>query len=279
MLNNHFQEGTLSKNITTILFAVLIFVNPVASRSTQSSPNSFVEENKWDGTLRRIQVPILMYHYVGILPTEADTTRIKLTVSPGIFLAHLRYLQEQGYTTISFYELDAALKQGSSLPHRPIILTFDDGYIDHYITVFPALSSFGFTGTFFIITGRADAHDPRYMTWEQIQEMAQAGMSMESHTKTHSDLQNRDRDSLVYELQGSFESLQYYTGRSSRIFAYPAGRYDDMTMQVLRELSVWMAVSTRPGNLHTTNNRLETPRLRISGEMTVGQLAALLQRG
>jgi peptidoglycan/xylan/chitin deacetylase (PgdA/CDA1 family) len=196
-----------------------------------------------------------------------------------MFQAQMRYLQEQGYHTISLYQLDDALLHGESLPSQPVILTFDDGYIDHYISVFPALHSLGFTGTFFIITGRADANDPRYMNWHQIREMSDAGMSMESHTKTHQDLRNRDYEFLIYELQGSLESLQYYTGHMPHMFSYPAGEYDEATLVVLSQLPIWRAVTTQPGDFQTTDNRLEMPRIRIHSTTTVSSLAALLQRG
>ena len=88
---------------------------------------------------------------------------------------------------------------GTPLPPTSIILTFDDGYIDHYVTVLPILQEMGFVGTYFIITGRADVNDPAYINWTQIKTMADAGMSIESHTKSHLDLLGRDRDLLVPE--------------------------------------------------------------------------------
>jgi peptidoglycan/xylan/chitin deacetylase (PgdA/CDA1 family) len=229
-----------------------------------------------DGTLRRIRVPILMYHYISPLPEDADAYRQDLTITPDVFHAHMQYLHDEGYSTISMYQLDEALKQGTPLPPNPIILTFDDGYIDAYTTVFPILREFGFTGTFFIITGRADANDPDYVNWQQISEMAAAGMSMESHTKNHADLRGRNYDFLVYELLGSIESLQAYTGIEPHMFAYPIGHYDGMTLDVVRELPVWRAVTTQAGMLQTTDNRLEMPRVRVSGDTGVSGLAYLL---
>jgi peptidoglycan/xylan/chitin deacetylase (PgdA/CDA1 family) len=234
-------------------------------------------ESPWDGTLRRIHVPILMYHYVSNLPPDADATRIDLTVVPDMFRAHMRYLVEQGYTTISLYQLDDALRRGTLLPPNPVVLTFDDGYIDHYTSVFPILQEFGFTGTFFIITGFVDNNDPAYMTWNQIGEMAVADMSMESHTKTHRDLRNRDYDFLVYELLGSLESLTAHLGNTPHMFAYPVGHYDDAVLGVLSQTSVWRAVTTENGALQTTDNRLEMPRIRIHGTTGVNGLASLLR--
>ena len=230
----------------------------------------------FDGTLRRIHVPVLMYHYVSELPPDADEFRQDLTITPNVFRAHMAYLQEQGYTTISLYQLHEALLTGAELPPRPVVLTFDDGHIDHYLNVLPVLQDFGFTGTFFIITNLADVGHPDYVSWQQIQTMAAAGMDMESHTKSHRDLRERDADLLIYEILGSIESLEAHLQRPVRLFAYPAGRYDDLTLAVLGSTPVLRALTTRFGAYHTSDNRLELPRLRISGDMGVAGLAHLL---
>ncbi|MBZ0284860.1 MAG: polysaccharide deacetylase family protein [Anaerolineae bacterium] len=261
------------------LLPLFILVTVLGSSVNAQTPSSESLAPQWDGTLRRIRVPILMYHYVSELPAQADDIRIGLTVTPPLFRAHLAYLKEQGYTTISLYDLDNALLRGIPLPPKPVILTFDDGYIDHYIHVFPALQEYGFTGTFFIITGLADEKAQGYMTWEQIQTMAAAGMSMESHTKTHADLRDRDYEFLVYELLGSLESLAALNGHKSHMFAYPVGRYDDATLSVLEQLPVWRAVTTQPGLLHTTDNHLELPRQRVTGNMSVSGLEYILLNG
>ena len=121
-----------------------------------------------DNTLRRIHVPILMYHYVGELPTNADVYRRDLTISTRLFRQHLQYFLEHDYTPISLYNLDAALLSGSPLPDKPIILTFDDGYIDHYTNVFPALTDFGFQATFFVLTDFTDEQIGRASCRERV---------------------------------------------------------------------------------------------------------------
>lgn len=104
-------------------------------------------------------------------------------------------------------------------------------------------------------------------------------MSMESHTKNHPGLRERDYDFLIYELLGSLESLNAHIGRASRMFAYPVGQYDEMTLGVLEQLPVWRAVTTQPGTFQTTDNRLEMPRVRIHGTTGVNALASLLRSG
>jgi peptidoglycan/xylan/chitin deacetylase (PgdA/CDA1 family) len=256
-----------------MLFVLGGSVHPANALSPQSNDG----ETPWDGTLRRIHVPILMYHYISELPFDADATRVDLTVVPDMFRAHMRYLVEQGYSTVSLYQLDDALLHGEPLPPNPVVLTFDDGYIDHYTNVFPILKEFALTATFFIITGFVDGNESAYMNWDQINEMAAAGMSMESHTKTHRDLRNRDYDFLVYELLGSLESLDAHLGHTPHMFSYPIGHYDDAVLGVLPQTSVWRAVTTENGALQTTDNRLEMPRIRIHGTTGVSGLASLLR--
>lgn len=268
-----------------ILLTALIFSRASAMPARQDDPDAggilaavLAEENTWDGVLRRIRVPILMYHYISAPPEDADEFRIGLSVPPELFRTHMEHLRFSGYTPISLYQLNAALMTGQPLPPKPVVLTFDDGYIDHYTQAFPILREYGFTATFFIITGRADANDPNYLSWTQISEMASAGMSMESHTKDHLDLRGRDYDFLIYQMLGSMESLLAYTGRQTRFFSYPSGQYDANTLAVLRRLPVWRAVTTQPGVLHTTDNTLEMTRLRVTNTTSVEALEDLLQR-
>jgi peptidoglycan/xylan/chitin deacetylase (PgdA/CDA1 family) len=229
-----------------------------------------------DGTLRRIRVPILMYHYISPLPEEADEIRQDLTIEPDLFRAHLQYLHDNGYGPISLYDLHRALLTGARLPAKPVILTFDDGYIDHYTYVFPMLQAYDFSATFFVITGLVDAGHPDYLSWEQVVEMAEAGMDMEPHTKTHQALHERSHDFLIYEMLGSRESLAAHTGVEPYMFSYPAGRYDEATLQVGQALNIWRAVTTEAGMLHTTDNRLEVARVRVHGGTSPAGLGYLL---
>ena len=229
-----------------------------------------------DDTIRRVRVPILMYHYVSLLPPDADDIRQGLTVSPETFRQHIEFLSSEGYTSISLYEINEALEYGKSLPSKPIILTFDDSYIDHYTYAFPILQEFGFTGTFFVITDFSDNQNPNHMTWEQIKEMSGAGMSMESHTKSHKTLVDKSYDFLVWEIIGSIEAIETHTGQRPGIFSFPVGKYDEETLKTLDTTSIIRAVTTEYGTFHTMHDAILSPRLRVTGEMGVAGLRHLL---
>lgn len=269
------------RNVFIGLVVLLLLISSLPTltpfKAQEITPEPIPESTSQpDGTLRRIHVPILMYHYISPLPEDADVYRIDLTVEPEIFATHLEYLRDNDYQTISLYELHNALLYGAELPPKPIILTFDDGHLDHYTHAFPMLQTFGFSATFFVITGLADRNHPDYITWEHIREMANAGMHMQPHTKTHIDLRERDNDRLIYEILGSVESLEAHTQQTARVFAYPAGRYDDNTLAIVDALNIQRAVTTQFGAYHTTDNMLEVSRLRVTGNMSAAGLAQLL---
>ncbi len=229
-----------------------------------------------DGTLRRIAVPLLMYHYISTPPEDADIYRQDLSVTPETFRQQMQYLADNGYHTISLYDLTRALRQGMPLPSDPVVLTFDDGYRDAYENAFPVLKEFGFTGTFFVITTRLDVGDPAYLSWTQAAEMAAAGMSIESHTKDHPNLRERDNDFLIYQILGSVESIEAHTGHRPHMLAYPSGRWDAHVLAVLPEVGIWAAVVTEGGIEHTTDSIYLLRRVRISGETDLPMFAALL---
>ncbi len=269
----------LRSQIFWALLTSIVLTLSIQSSTSQQPSESLSQTSIADGTLRRIYVPILMYHYVGPLPEDADRYRTELTVSAQRFREHIEFLVSQGYSSTSLYEVNNALLTGAPLPPKPIVLTFDDGYTDHYTNVLPILREYNFTGTFFIITGYADQGLTQHLSWAQIQEMGYNGMSIEPHTKSHIDLRQRPREQLIYEIVGSMESIQAHTGQKGTIFAYPGGRYDEQTLSIIQQTGVQRAVTTTHGAWLTTDNRYELPRLRVSGEMSVAALAQLLRSG
>jgi len=229
-----------------------------------------------DGVSRTLTVPILMYHYVSTPPDPNDSLRVDLSVTPAQFASHLAYLTENGYETINLYDLALALQTGAPLPERPIILTFDDGYADHFTNACPLLQQYGCTGTFFLVTGFIDAGEPAYLTWDQVTKMRQAGMSVEPHSYDHTDLRDRSIEYLVWETLGPKEAIEARTGEPVRFFCYPSGKYDDRLIEVLESEGYWGAVSTEQGAEHCSADMFRLQRIRVRGSYDAEDLAAIL---
>ena len=223
-----------------------------------------------------LKVPILMYHYISDPPAGADEYRTDLSVSPAAFREQMTYLRDNGYTPVDLYALSTAIVGYTELPDKPVIITFDDGYIDNYHNAFPILEEFGFVGTFFVISEFVDRGREGYMNWGMIEEMARAGQRIESHSRTHPDLTRKDHDGLIWEILGAQETIAAHIGYRPRYFCYPGGDYNEATIQVLRDLDYWGAVTTASGSWHGFNNRFEWERLRLHNFTTMADFVRLV---
>ena len=225
---------------------------------------------------RTVQVPILMYHYISIPPYGADEIRTDLSVTPDTFREQMAYLVSNGFTTIDLYHLSLAIANERELPPRPVIITIDDGYRDAYENAFPILQEYGLKATFFVATEFVDQEHQAYLTWPMVEEMAAAGMRVESITKTHADLHGHDRDYLIWQILGSQETIAAHIGYTPRYFAYPFGHYDDQTIQILQELGFWGALTIANGTQHGFDDRYEWTRLRVRNSTTLEEFAMLV---
>lgn len=218
-----------------------------------------------------------MYHYVSELPADADAIRRGLTVAPELFEEHLRYLHDQGYETVFLRDLIETLSTGKPLPEKPIVLTFDDGYIDAYTTIFPLLQKYGFVGEFFVLSTPAHFEAPAYLTWAEMREMAEGGMSIQAHGRDHYDLRNRDVDFLVYQILGIKQAVEAHTDQPALFFCYPSGRYDDQVLRVVESAGYWGGVTTDWGATQSLANRYTWPRLRVPGTWSLERFISMVQ--
>ena len=224
-----------------------------------------------------LKVPILMYHYISEPPEDADKYRRDLSVTPEDFREQMNFLVDNGFETVDLYDLSLAIAGKVELPVKPVIITLDDGYRDNYQNAFPILEEFGQIATFFLATEFIDKNNETYMDWAMVEEMAAAGHRFEPHSKTHPDLTVNDRDFIIWEVQGSRETIAAYIGYLPRYFAYPSGRYNGEVMQIIAELDFWGAVTTLGGVWNGYNDRFEWTRMRVRDVTTLDDFRAMIE--
>jgi peptidoglycan/xylan/chitin deacetylase (PgdA/CDA1 family) len=189
------------------------------------------------------RLPVLMYHHVG--PARSGTLR-ELTVSSEKFERQVRWLARRGYVGILPSDWLRWLREGTGLPERPVLMTFDDGYADLTEHALPVLRRYGFGAVVFVVTGqlgRTNAWDEahgsvthRLMTAEQIQYWATQGIEFGAHSRTHADLTTLTRDQLREEVVGSGIELARLVGSRVSSFAYPYGSYNKDVYECVREV-------------------------------------------
>ncbi len=245
-------------------------ITPTPTRAATPAPTR-------DPNLRSARVPILMYHYISVPPPDADIYRLDLSVTPAAFESQMQYLADEGYHPIRVEDLTDYLLNGTPLPPKPIVLTFDDGYADNYANAFPVLKKYKFPATFFVITQFIDDKKPGYMTWDQLEEMAIEGMEIGSHTLDHPDLHGKPLAFQETEIAGSKLMIEARIGTPVKSFCYPAGHYDLRTLEVLRSSGYLAATTEMQGTLQSTQNLYLLRRIRVRGRFAVSDLAYWLK--
>lgn len=219
------------------------------------------------------RIPILMYHYVGGNPNSNDTTRNSLTVPLKNFEEQLRYLSQSGFTTLSLNDLADIATKKIACTAKPIVLTFDDGYIDFYVNAFPVLKKYNLRAVVFIPTGLIN--QGYYMSWDQIREISDSGLvSFEAHTVTHRYLTGLGRGEIIAELRNSKETLESETNQKVSFIAYPFGAVNDVVYNAARSVGFIGGVGTWSGI--ATNLNMNMPRLRMGSYVTLDFFASLL---
>ncbi|MFE5484861.1 polysaccharide deacetylase family protein [Streptomyces sp. NPDC056527] len=167
-----------------------------------------------------------MYHAVDHRPAPATH---RLSVSPEAFAEQMAMVADRGLTPLTTAELATAWRTGGTLPARPVLITFDDGYEGVYRHALPVLAKHGFASTLFVSTGwLRGAYDEggapdTMLDWDQVRELAAAGTEIGGHTHTHPQLDQVDDRRLWYETLRCKEIVREELGRAPVSFAYPYG--------------------------------------------------------
>jgi peptidoglycan/xylan/chitin deacetylase (PgdA/CDA1 family) len=201
---------------------------------------------KYEGIDKLIKsIPILLYHRVGLEPDD-------LTISVKHFEQDMELLSYGGYNTLSLEQVKQHLQGNSvALPSKPIVITFDDGYLDNYTNAFPILQKYSMAASFYIITGMVGNNDR--LTSSQIREMQTAGMDFGAHTITHRPLAELASKEATTELNQSKFDLEQIVGKSVDFIAYPCGSYNSQTLQIARQAGYVGGFSVQDGFAEFSN--------------------------
>lgn len=219
-----------------------------------------------------VRVPVLMYHRIADpAPIKTQLER-SLNVPPADFAAQMRWLDANGFTTITQSQLFAAMAHDAPLPKKPVLVTFDDGYIDIAKTAMPILRRRGMVATAYVITSRVTGPDRAFMKFKALRRIEAAGIEVGSHSETHADLTAISDASVMQELDGSRRTLERGLGHPVQWLCYPAGRFNANVEALARRAGYVLAVTTEPGSVHDRSRPFAVSRVRVSNTTGVAGL-------
>lgn len=254
-----------SREVSNRLFAD--YSIPVNLEKIQSVYQKVVREEHYRHTQGEAWLPVWMFHRVsdGELNDHHRTF-----VSKDRLRKYFQFLKSKGFSPITFREYSEMTLLGT-LPRKPIILTFDDGYEDNHRNLLPLLKEFGFKAVIYLLANSElkrntwDDTQDRLLNPEQIREMTRSGhIGWGSHGLTHRKFSEMTSTEILEELRESKRIIREWTGESPVSFAYPYGVSVSPAVRALTfEAGYQFAVCTDQGGASLEEDPLNIYRVNM----------------
>lgn len=221
-------------------------------------------------------LPVLTYHH--ILHDEENTRfrHTSTTTSVRAFTNQMTWLRDQGYATLSMYQLEGYVRNRMNLPARAVVITFDDGLKSVSRYAYPILRQYGFKATAFIISSRIKLKpqkwDPKSLQFMSVSELngIRDVFDVQSHTHflhrvddaRHPILFSRSYHNILFDFKRSRRALAQFNPHVLYL-SYPFGGYDDKAVKAANDAGFHMAVTTVRGKVKPGDNPFLLKRLYV----------------
>lgn len=216
-------------------------------------------------------VPILMYHAIGA--TNVPVRFRALRVSRRAFASQVAALRRAGYRAVTLQQVWDAWHAGGPLPRRPVVLSFDDGYVGHARDALPILRAAGWPGVLNLDLSRLRSMGGT----AAVRRLVRAGWEVDSHTLTHRDLTRLSGDALHRELAESRARITRLFGSPANFLCYPSGRFDATVVAAAADAGYLAATTTVPGYAQRSGDPFALPRIQVTGGKDAAWLLARLR--
>jgi peptidoglycan/xylan/chitin deacetylase (PgdA/CDA1 family) len=220
-------------------------------------------------------IPVLMYHKI---PDAPIATRHQIYVTKDRFAQHLAYFKKRGLTPITFadyLQFARAERPLAEFPARPIILTFDDGYLDNFTNLLPLMQQYGYRGVIYLLGDfdvrhnqwdvAVDPTEPRaeIMSAEQKRAFVAAGWEIGAHTMSHPRLSTLPLPEAAAEIRHSKTALETALNTEIVSFAYPYGDCNAAVKEAVRAAGFALGIATDTGGMSIEDDRMQVFRVNM----------------
>ena len=257
-------KHTADQTTTAAASATPAPANPPAAAGATPSAAPVISKPAVD---QNAQVVIFGYHRLVNSVRRPDTE-----ITPAAFEAQMQELKNKGIAVIPMQDFLAWRRGEKAIPPKSAIITFDDGWKSQYDVAWPIMKKFNYPFTLFIYTeGIKPGHfsGGESMSWEQLAEMRDAGIDIQGHTATHSDLRKpydkvakkklnpqEYEQWLQNEIVGSKQMIEQKLGVKVNCFAVPYGFHNDHIRDIVIKAGyeALFTVYGQPITVHTPLN-------------------------
>jgi peptidoglycan/xylan/chitin deacetylase (PgdA/CDA1 family) len=225
---------------------------------------------------------VLLYHRVC---RDGEWRPSEFIVTASVFREQMRYLSERGYYTPRLSTVLGWKGRPPRTPRRPVVITFDDGYVDNLENALPVLEERGFTAAVFPVLDlrrRVNWWDTTralrapLLSPADMRALEAAGLELGSHTVTHPRLTRASDAQLADELTRSREVLASIVARPLPVLAYPYGDVDERVKRAVRRAGYLAGLAVSSGPLELQSDPLEIRRECVANSATDAYMALRL---
>ncbi|MFD3158518.1 polysaccharide deacetylase family protein [Haloimpatiens sp. FM7330] len=256
------KKGFILFRIVLIAIIAMLSLNHVWSKVSYDNRFSNFKKNSLLSSKEYRSIPVLMYHSI------SNDEEGLFVVCKEEFEKQMNYLKNTGFKTLTLDELFKYFRNNEKVPQKSVVITFDDGYEDNYTNAYPILRKNKMKATVFVVTNCIDKGS-YYMNSNQLKEIQNTCIDVQSHTLDHSKLDKLSYEKQVKELKGSKSFLEKLLNKKVEYLAYPFGRYNDNTLKAIDKCNYKMAFTTRIGWSNKKQGLNKLNRIYIPGYMNL----------
>jgi peptidoglycan/xylan/chitin deacetylase (PgdA/CDA1 family) len=218
--------------------------------------------------------PILLYHSLSV---EATDRYRRFAMAPKSFAEQMAHIAGRGNSVLSVGEFVAALGDPSGrMPARPLVMTFDDGFLDTFEVGSPILAEHGFHATVYVVTGSLGGSSTwlegdgegarRLMSPAQVRELDAAGIEIGPHGHRHVPLDTLSFAQAAQQIDTSKAVLEDILGHAVTTFAYPYGYHTNRIKAYLRACGFTSASGVKQALSHRDDDLFALARIVVGAD-------------
>ncbi|MBE9552022.1 MAG: polysaccharide deacetylase family protein [Proteobacteria bacterium] len=181
------------------------------------------------------------------------------------FDAHIAELTNGKYNVMALPDILAAVEKGEKLANRTVAITIDDTFRSVYEEAWPRLKKAGLPFTLFVTTDPSDLGSPAYLTWDEIRELRDAGVTIGAHTASHMLVSQSTTEDLRADIERSLAGFQRELGGQPTIFSWPRGEMSTAASEMLSQLGFKAAFGYHSGVISSLADNMQLPRFPMVG--------------